>query len=157
MLPRASLVSTPDRTGGGPEPDAEDRERRLPLGRRLPSRKLTDCSRQRRQHGLIAGPAPAAVNAVFQAGPLGTADLFSDGVVAPVGGADAFPDLAPEPGHVDNPPMASARDLSLADLAAAGIVVFGLLGAAWDKPAGNFSPRARIKPSAGETFGASKG
>jgi Bacterial Ig-like domain (group 3)/Matrixin len=103
------------------------------------------------------GPAPAAVDAVFQARPLGNADLFRDGMVAPVGEESTRPDLAPAPGLGDNPCTGWAHGLTLADLAAAGAVVFGLLGAAWNEPAGGFHPKARIKLAVREAFGCSNG
>jgi hypothetical protein len=78
---------------------------------------------------LDGGPDAAAVDAVFQARPLGNAGLVNDGAPAPLGMEDILPDMAPALRVVDSTRMGAARSLTLSDLAAAGAMVFGLLGA----------------------------
>jgi hypothetical protein len=76
-----------------------------------------------------------AVDILFQGGPVGNATSLGDrGVdLARLGGS--FPAEGWEFPQMDGPRRETARGLTLGELAAAGAVLFGLLGAAWNEPA----------------------
>jgi hypothetical protein len=81
-----------------------------------------------------AGRYATAVATLFQAEPLDDGTWWSDREANPGRMLDRCPELAAECPLVERPRQGAAGSLTLEELAAAGAVVFGLLGAAWNEP-----------------------